>query len=96
MPTGRAETHLPFSHLPIKLGETEQGGAHALIPYLRGLTLRVEALITHEAGPAADGEREHDAVAGLDVGDLRADLFHDAHGLVAEDVTPPMNGPSTS
>ena len=53
-------------------------------------------VVAHEAVPAGDVERDHDAVAGRDVGDLGADRLDDAHRLVAEDVAVVMNGPSTS
>ena len=40
----------------------------------------------NQHSPAADGEGNHDAVANLEVGHLRAELDHLAHILVAEDV----------
>jgi hypothetical protein len=36
---------------------------------------------------AGDVERDHDAIAGLDVGDLRPDRFDDAHRLVPKHIT---------
>ncbi len=38
------------------------------------------------AAAAGDGEGDHDAVARLEVVDVRANLFDDAHELVAENV----------
>ena len=40
----------------------------------------------HEAVPAGDVERDDNPVPHGDVGDLRTDLLHDAHRLVAQDV----------
>jgi hypothetical protein len=53
---------------------------------LGGLALAVQTLLAHEAGAAADVERDDDAVADLQVADAGADLLHDAHRLVADDV----------
>jgi hypothetical protein len=53
---------------------------------LRGLALRLQALVAHEARAARDVERDHDPVARLEVGHLAADLLDDAHRLMAEDV----------
>ena len=78
---------LPAGHLPVELGVAEERGAAALVADLGGLALRVETAGAHPAVPARDLEREHDAVADLEVADLAADLLDDAHRLVAEDVT---------
>jgi hypothetical protein len=53
---------------------------------LSRLALREQALVTHEAVPAGDVERDHHSVTGLDLLHLGADLLDDAHRLVAEDV----------
>ena len=53
---------------------------------LRGLALGLKALAAHPAVPARDVERDHDPVPGRDVLHLGADLLHDAHRLMAEDV----------
>jgi hypothetical protein len=60
------------------------------------LTLREELPLAHPAVPAGDIEGDHDAVAGLDVGDLGADLLDDAHRLVAEVSPSSMNIPRTA
>jgi hypothetical protein len=77
---------LPTGHLAVELGVAEQRGAHALVAILGGLALRVELVIAHPAGAAGDVEGDDDAVPGLDLCDLGADLLDDPHGLVAEDV----------
>jgi hypothetical protein len=57
-----------------------------LVFHLRGFALGLEAPKAHEAVTARDVERDHHAVADLQVGYGRPDLFDNAHRLVAEDV----------
>jgi hypothetical protein len=59
---------------------------HALLADLGRLALGLKALVTHEAVPAGDLERHHHAVTWHEIRDLPADLPHDPHRLVAEDV----------
>jgi len=73
-------------HRPVQRGVAEQAGALALPGDLRRLALREQASRAHPAVPAGDVERDDHPVPRLDVGDLRADLLHDAHRLVTEDV----------
>ena len=80
------ELGLAARDLAVELGVAEQRRARAVLVDLRGLALRHQALVAHAAVPAGDVERDHDAVAGLDVRHLGADLLDDAHRLVAEDV----------
>src|SRR5947209_11286158 len=47
----------------------------------------MESLRAHEARAAGDVERDHDALTGMDPGDAGANLLHDAHRFVAENVT---------
>ena len=77
---------LPAGHRAVQAGVAEQARALALVAHLGGLALGVEAALAHPAVAAGDVERDDDAVAGLDVGDVGADLLDDAHRLVAEDV----------
>ena len=77
---------LAAGHLAIQLGVAEQRGTHPLLADLGGLALGVQLLVAHEAVPAGDLERQHHAVAGLQVPGFAADLLHDAHRLVTEDV----------
>jgi hypothetical protein len=70
----------------VHLAEAVERGAAALRPHLRGLALREEALVAHEAVVARDDERDDDAVADLELRDGAADLLDDAHVLVPEDV----------
>src|SRR5205823_3712937 len=64
----------------------QQARALVGVAVLGRLALRMEAALAHEAGAARDVERDHDGVAGRDLLDLGADLFDDAHRLVADDV----------
>ena len=88
---GVAEGHpqvlgLAARHLAVELRVAEQRGAEAVLAVLGGLALGLQALRAHPAGAAGDVEGDDDAVAGLDRGDLLADLADDAHRLVAHDV----------
>jgi hypothetical protein len=83
------ELGLRAGHLAVELAEPEQRGAHSLVAALGGLALGVEPALAHPAGAAADLEGHHHPVAHLEVVDARADLLHDAHRLVAEDVALP-------
>ena len=79
---GVAERHpqvlgLAAGHLAVELRVAEQRGAEALLPVLRRLALRLQALRAHPAGAAGDVERDDDAVAGLHRGHLGADLADD-------------------
>ncbi len=77
---------LPSGDLAVQLGVSEQGGAAAVLPHLRGLALRLQAAPAHEAVPAGDGEGNHHAVADGELRHLGADRHDFSHGLVAEDV----------
>jgi hypothetical protein len=57
-----------------------------MLPHLRRLALRVEALIAHVTVAAGDAEGHYHAVAGLDLLDLAPHFLDDPHRLVAEDV----------
>src|SRR5690606_10024233 len=50
------------------------------------LALGVQTPLAHPAPAAGDVERHHDAVAGAQPVDVRADLLDDAHELVTEHV----------
>jgi hypothetical protein len=78
---------LTAGHLAVELGVAEQGGSGVSVSILRRLALGVELALAHPAMPARDVERDHDAVALLELTDFGADLFDDAHRLVAQDVT---------
>jgi hypothetical protein len=73
--------------LAVEFRIAEQRGARSLIAILGRLTLRVEPLPAHPAASAGDVERDHHAVAGLDLLDLGAHVLDDPHRLVTEDVT---------
>ena len=77
---------LPAGDRPVERGVAEQRRTLALLPVLRRLALGEQPAVAHPARPAGDVERDDDAVPGLDVGDLGADLLDDAHRLVAQDV----------
>ena len=77
---------LPARHGAVEPRVAQERRAAAVLADLGGLALRLQALAAHVAVPAGDVERDDHAVPGLDVGDGRADLLHDAHGLVADDV----------
>ncbi len=81
------QLRLRAGHRPVQGGVAEQPRALALLGDLGGLALREETAGAHPAVPAGDVERDDHPVAGLDVADLGSDLLHDAHRLVAEDVT---------
>src|SRR6185437_2045453 len=82
------ELRLPAGHLPVQLGVAEQRRPGVVLVVLRRLALRVPLPLAHPAAPAGDVERDNHPVARAHVRRrLRAGLFHDAHGLVAEDVT---------
>ncbi len=70
----------------VHLAEAVERGAAALRLHLRGLALREQALVAHEAVVARDDEGDDDAVADLELRDGAADLLDDAHVLVAEHV----------
>jgi len=69
-------------HRPVQGGVAEQARTLALLGDLRRLALREETAGAHPAVPAGDIERHDHPVFGLDV----ADLLHDAHRLVTDDV----------
>src|SRR5829696_8579784 len=80
------ELGLTTGHLSVELGESKQRCAHTLLAHLRGLALRVEPPLAHEAMPADDGKGHHHPVAGLYVCNLVSDLLDDAHRLMSEDI----------
>jgi len=77
---------LAAGDLAVELGEAEQRRPHPLVAVLRGLALREQVALAHPAMSTADGERDHHAVADLEVADGRAHLLDDPHRLVPEDV----------
>ncbi len=70
----------------VERAEAEEAGAGAVLVVLGGLALAVQAPVAGPAAAAADVERHHHPVADLEVADSWADLAHDAHRLVADDV----------
>ena len=86
-PNGHAQ-HLGLAagHLAVELAVAEQARAGAGVAVLGGLALAEQLAVAHPARAAADVERHDDAVADLQRLDGRADLAHDAHRLVADDV----------
>jgi hypothetical protein len=78
------ELRLAAGLVAVQLRVAEQHRAHPLLAHLRRLALRLEPLVAHEAMPAGDLERDHDAVPDGELGDLGADLLDDPHRLVAE------------
>lgn len=84
---------LTARHLAVELGVAEQRGAHPLVTDLRGLALRLQPALTHEAVPAGDVEGDHHPIAGRDARHLAADRLDDAHGLVPEHVAFPDERP---
>src|SRR3954447_16247238 len=77
---------LASGDLAVELRVAEECGAHALLADLCGLTLRLQALVAHQAVAAGDLKGDHDAVARREVANPGADLLHDAHRLVSEHV----------
>ena len=72
----------------VEPGIAEQRGALALVAVLRGLALREQGMLAHTAVDAGDVERYDDAIAWRYVlAGLGPDVRHDAHRLVAEDVS---------
>src|SRR5205814_654274 len=77
---------LSARHLAVKLRVPKQRRALVELSYLRRLAMSEKLLLAHVAVAAGDVEGDDHAVARFDMGHLRADLFHDSHRLVAEDV----------
>src|SRR5690606_747602 len=77
---------LPTRHLAVELRVAEEGCTAAVLAHLGGLALRLQSLAAHETVAARDRERNDDAVADSQLGDIGADLYNDAHRLVSEDV----------
>jgi hypothetical protein len=61
----------------------EQRRALVLLAHLRRLALRIEAAVTHPAVAAGDVEGDHDAIAGSDVRDRRADRLDNRYRALA-------------
>ena len=78
---------LAARHRAVQLGVAEQGRTAALLAHLGRLALGVEGLVAHEAVAARDLERHHHPVADRQPRHLGADLLHDSHRLVPENVT---------
>src|ERR1700748_733375 len=74
-------------YIAVNFRITEQPRPQPLVAHLRGFTLGVELLITHMATPARDLEGDDDSVPHPQIAGLRADLAHNAHRLVTEDVS---------
>jgi len=77
---------LAARNLSVHLRVAEERSALVVLMDLGRLTLGEVLPLAHPAVPAGDVEGDDDAVAGLDLGDLGADLLDDPHRLVAEDV----------
>jgi len=77
---------LTTGHLAVQLAEAEQRSPRALLSHLGGLALREQARPAHPALATRDLERDDDPVAHAQVADLGANLLHDPHRLVAQDV----------
>nr|WP_230198286.1 hypothetical protein [Flaviflexus massiliensis] len=77
---------LPAGHRAVKPRVTEELRAGPVFADLGGFTLRLQSLAAHEAMPAGNVEGDDHPIPRLDVSDGRADLFDDAHGLMADDV----------
>ena len=80
------ELGLAAGDLTVHLRVPEQRCALAVVTHLRGLALGVELLITHVALPAGDVERDHDAIAGMDVRHPVTDGLDHPDRFVTEDV----------
>ena len=57
-----------------------------MVAHLSGFALRIELPVAHVAAAAGDLERDDNAVADLEVTSFIADLAHDSHGFMPEDV----------
>jgi len=70
----------------VQLGIAEQGSSRAFVHNLGGLALRLQALPAHIAVPTGNIEGNDHAVPLLEVGDLTAHFFDDAHRLVPDHI----------
>ena len=76
-----------------KMSVAEQAGGRVTPKLLCHLSVRIGSLAAREQLPpaeeavaAGDSERNHDAIADLELGVFRSDLDNLAHGLVTQDV----------
>lgn len=89
---------LPAGQTAIQMAEAEQRRrwAHVLVVECGALAgiggLASGELLQHavEAASAGHHERDHHTVAGFDRGDIGADVFDDAHELMAENIAMPQ------